>query len=254
MTPDCHWTNDFFGSLYLRFDQLRSEDIGAYISGIKRLCKIGAGTKVVELCCGYGRILIPLAAKTHANAMGIDKSSTLLMAAKESACEQSVVVRWKKADVISYRNGNSFDVAYIAGTSFGYYEDNQKNRSVLLSARSCLKKGGVFLLHQRNYPKDLDVSNEDGEFLYERKSKFDIGSGLYTGSYNYHNKITRRKFIYPFRVMLYRRSQLVDLLAECGFGIFRCYGDFYGRPFKERDAMLVIVCVAIASPLLKGRK
>jgi len=254
MTTDCHWTNDFFGSLYLRFDPLRSENIGAYISGITRLCKIGPGMKVVELCCGYGRLLIPLAAKTGAYATGIDKSSTLLLAAEESAREQGVVVLWKKADIVNYRDENSFDIAYIAGTSLGYYEDKQKNRSVLLAARSCLKKEGILLLHQRNCPTDLDGSYEDGEFTYERHGKFDRVSGLYVGSYNYRSKITGRTFVYPFRIILYRRAQLVALLAECGFGLFQCYGDFYGRPFREESPMLVIVCEAMTSPILKDRK
>jgi SAM-dependent methyltransferase len=218
------------------------------------LCRIGADNKVVELCCGYGRLLIPLAAKTGADVTGIDKSSTLLMAAEESAREQGVVIRWKKEDVVNYRGDNSFDVAYIAGTSLGYYEDDEKNRSVLLSARSCLKKGGIFLLHQRNCPTDLDGRDEDGEFTYEKHGKFDRNSGLYVGSYNYHNKITGRTFIYPFRVMLYRRCQLAELLAECGFGRFRCYGDFDGHPFREESPTLIIVCGATASPLLKGRK
>ncbi|HUS90106.1 MAG TPA: class I SAM-dependent methyltransferase [Desulfosporosinus sp.] len=249
-----HWSNSFFGSLYLRFDQLRSENIGAYVSGIKHLCKIGTGTKIMELCCGYGRILIPLVAKTGATATGIDKSSTLLLAAEESAREQGVVIRWKKANVVNYRDGNSFDATYIAGTSLGYYENDQKNRNVLLSARSCLKKGGVLLLHQRNCPTDLDGGDEDGEFIYRRNGKFDKVSGLYVGSYGYHNKITGRTFTYPFRVMLYRRSQLVEWLAECGFGLFQCYGDLYGRPFREESPTLVIVCEAIASPLLKDRK
>lgn len=254
MTTDCHWADDFFGSLYLRFDQLRSENIKAYISGITHLCKIGAHTKVIELCCGYGRLLIPLAAKTGIDATGIDKSSTLLMAAEESAREQDVVIRWKKADVVNYRDENSLDVAYIAGTSFGYYDDTQKNKSVLLCARSCLKKGGILLLHQINYPTHLDERDEDGEFTYEKHGKFDRTSGLYVGSYNYYNKITDRTFIYPFRVMLYRCSQLLKLLSECGFRFFQCYRDFDGHSFREESPALVIVCKAIEAPILKGLK
>ncbi len=254
MGIECHWADNFFGSLYLRFDPLRHENVEAYILGIKRLCEVGTGTKVVELCCGYGRILIPLVEKTGADATGIDKSSTLLKAAEETASEQNVVIRWQKTDVVNYRNENSYDVAYIVGTSLGYYEDEQKNFNVLLSARSCLKEGGVLLLHQWNYPTDTYGKEEDDEFTYERNSEFDRASGLYMGSYRYHNKITDRTFVYPFRVMLYRCSQLIKLLTKCGFELFQCYGGFDGQPFKEESPALVITCKASNLPCLKEGK
>lgn len=248
MSIEDHWTDNFFGSLYLRFDPLRSGNIDSCIHGIKVLCEIGIGTKVVELCCGYGRVLIPLVEKTGVDATGIDKSSTFLKAAEEAASERDVVIKWQKTDLVDYRNKNSCDVAYIVGTSLGYYENNQKNLNILLAARSCLKEGGVFLLHQMNYPTGTHGIDEDEEFTYERNGEFDSASGLYKGSYSYHNKITNHNIIFPFRAKLYRRSQLIEMLADCGFEQFKWFGDFDGRPFEEESPDLVITCKASTSP------
>lgn len=240
-----HWSDCFFGPLYVRFDELRSERISDDVFGIIRLCSIGRHNRVVELCCGYGRLLIPLVAKTGARATGIDKSSTLLAGARASANEQNVSIQWKEADLITFRGRYLFDVAYIAGTSFGYYDESEKNLRVLEAARSCLKRGGTFLLGQWNVPSGFRSKKEDGEFIYERESSFNPASNVYAGSYCYRDKITKQAFTYKFSVVLYRRHQLLKMLTESGFGEIRFFGGLDGRPFEEKGKRLVVVCKAI---------
>lgn len=240
-----HWSDHFFGPLYVRFDEAKSQRISDDVFGIVRLCRINRHRRVVELCCGYGRLLIPLVAKTGVSAMGIDKSLTLLAVARASAREQSVAIKWKDADLINYRGKHSFDVAYVAGTSFGYYDELGRNQRVLNAARSSLKKGGTFLLGQWNRPSGFHGKKEDGEFVYERNASFNPVSNVYAGSYSYRDKITKRTFTYKYSVILYRRSQLANMLTEAGFGQIQCFGDFDGRPFEEKGKRLVVVCRAI---------
>lgn len=240
-----HWSERFFGPLYMRFDEMRNGGLQREVQGIVDLCKIDEQSHIVELCCGYGRLLIPLVAMTGAKAIGVDKASSLIVAAKEASHEQGLAVTWKKADLVNYRGQKTFDVAYMTGNSFGYYDEIKKNERVLLAARSFLKTGGIFLLGQWNYPKNFYGTKEDGEFSYERHTKFDPVSNMYSGTYSYYEKAAKKAFEFPFRCILYRRSQLIKMLVNSGFGHFRCYGGFDCRPFAERGKRLVIVCRAI---------
>jgi SAM-dependent methyltransferase len=240
-----HWSERFFGPLYMRFDEMRNSNLLEEIRGIIHLCNISRQSRVTELCCGYGRLLIPLVAKTGVKAIGIDKASSLIVAARESAREQGLSIIWKEADLVNYRCKKSFDVAYIAGNSFGYYNEMEKNERVLVAARSMLKKGGVFLLGQWNCPKNFHGASEDGEFSYERRTKYDSVANVYSGVYSYCEKATKRTFNFPFHCILYRRSQLVKMLANCGFDHFQFYGGFDGRPFAETGKRLVILCRAV---------
>ncbi len=240
-----HWSDRFFGPLYMRFDEMRTGDLLQEVHGIIHLCKIHTQTKVVELCCGYGRLLIPLVAKTGSMAMGIDKAACLLAAAKEAAKERGLVIGWRKADLLKCRGDNSFDVAYMAGNSFGYYDKTEANLRVLKAARSFLKRGGTFLLDQWNCPKSFCGAREDGEFRYERRTSFDSALNLYAGTYNYFDKLTNKRLSFPFRAILYRRSQLVGMLTSADFGQFQLWGDFDGRPFRENARRLVVVCKAV---------
>lgn len=245
MTGATHWSEPFFGSLYMRFDLLRAENLARTVTGIVRRTNIGPGTRVAELCCGYGRVLIPLAAKSGARATGIDQSHSLLSAAKLSASEQGVPVRWIEADLRRFLGRNDFDVTYLIATSFGYYDGKEANRKILRAARSCLKKNGIFLLEQANNPKILDVRRQDGQFRYEMHGEFDPVSRRYTGWYEYIDKISHRTFHYPFSVVLYRQLDLVAMLKESGFGMFQSYSGLGGRPFTDKAKRLVIVCRAI---------
>jgi SAM-dependent methyltransferase len=244
MTTELHWGEPFFGSLYMRFDELRMVNIAREVAGIIHLTGIEARTRVAELCCGYGRLLIPLAAKSGAKATGFDKSRALLTAARFAAQEQGIPAHWIEADLRRYRGRNEFDVAYLAATSFGYYADKETNCDILRAARSCLKTGGVFLLEQANRPRRLNVKREDGQFIYEMRSDFDPASRRYTGTYKYVDKISHRIFDYPFSATLYRHADLVDMLRETGFSTFRSHSGLSRRPFAEKAKRLVIVCRA----------
>jgi SAM-dependent methyltransferase len=240
-----HWSDRFFGPLYMRFDEMRTENFLDEVQGIIRLCKIRAHTRVVELCCGYGRILIPLVANTRAAATGIDKASSLLAAARESAHEQGIGVIWREANLLNYRGRHSFDVAYMTGNSFGYYDKTDTNLRVLQGARSLLKKNGTLLLDQWNCPTSFHGAMEDGEFRYERRTAFDPSLNVYGGMYTYFDKLTKNTFSFPFRAVLYRRSELSGMLTSASFGEFQFYGDFDGRAFREGGRRLVVVCKAL---------
>jgi SAM-dependent methyltransferase len=244
MTAQTHWSEPFFGSLYMRFDELRSANIAREIAGIIRLAGIDAHTRVAELCCGYGRLLIPLAARTGAKASGFDKSRALLAAAKMSAQEQGVPVRWVEADLRNFRGRKEFDVAYLVATSFGYYADREANGAILHAARSCLKSGGVFLLEQANRPRRLRMKREDGQFTYEMRTEFDPATRRYSGFYKYKDKVSGRVFNYPFSVIIYRHDDLIVMLREAGFDLFESRSGLSRRAFTDKSARLVIVCRA----------
>ena len=239
-----HWSDGFFSPLYARFDLLRKNDIDDEVRGVINLCQITQGDRTIELCCGYGRLLIPLAKRLGIEASGIDKSAPLLTLAHQRAISANVRLSLTEADLAGFRGDHSFSVAYLSGTSFGYYDSVEKNLSILLAARSLLSTSSIFLLDQANSPKNLCVKESDGEYDFEKASTFDPESGLYAGTYDYTNRCTGRVLSFPFRIWLYRRKLVLRLLRRAGFSNFECFGSYERTAFVERGEKLIIVCQA----------
>jgi SAM-dependent methyltransferase len=244
MKNNPHWTDDFFGSLYVRFDQLRHNNADAEAEGIIRLCQLSNNDQIVELCCGYGRLLIPLAKRTSIPVTGIDKSKALLEVAHKSAQTAGVEIDLIKADILNYRKKKHFDVAYIAGSAFGYYEDIEQNGKVLVTARSLLRYGSIFLLEQTYHPNNLHVKENDGEYRFEKNATFNSKSGAYNGTYSYEHLESGERITHHYKSWLYRREVLLQLLSRSGFTHFQCFGNYRGKPFVEDDQRLIVVCRA----------
>lgn len=102
--------------------------------------------KILDLGCGTGNHLIPLAKRGH-EMTGVDRSAFMLSQAKEKARVLGLnkKVKLVKADIRHLKLGKRFDAALMMFAVLGYHLENKDVMASLKAVRRHLKKGSYFI-------------------------------------------------------------------------------------------------------------
>src|SRR5439155_9666998 len=123
---------EVFGEDYLYFYELMLTDelSDRQAELVLRLLGLDAGTEVLDLACGHGRIANRLAAH-GTRVTGLDADPLFLARAREGAAARAVEVEYVEGDMRALPwGGASFDAVLLWFTAFGYFDDDG-NRTVL---------------------------------------------------------------------------------------------------------------------------
>jgi D-alanine-D-alanine ligase len=144
------WWRDIFNANYLRTDGDVVEDpdiTEAEINAFLGMIDIPKDAFILDLCCGQGRHALELARRGFTNLFGVDRSHYLISRAKRVARQQGLSVTFREGDARKPRFAdNKFDLIYVAGNSFGYFESVDDDIAVLQELRRLLKPGGQLLI------------------------------------------------------------------------------------------------------------
>lgn len=126
-----------------------------------KLLKMKKSMKVLDLCCGPGRISLELARRGY-DVTGVDHMPHALQEAKARAKKEKLTCRFLRGDMRTFKRPKKFDVVLNVFTSFGYFKDQKQNQKVLKNIYDSLRPGGRLLmeimsregLKKRFTPKD----------------------------------------------------------------------------------------------------
>lgn len=102
------------------------------------------GGRVLELGCGTGQKLIPIAADGHP-CVGVDFSSDMLAEARRKADERGVAVEWMQGDMRAFDLGRTFDFVFITANSLLHLHEAEDLVSCFQSVRRHLAPGARFV-------------------------------------------------------------------------------------------------------------
>lgn len=221
---------------------------------------LGTTTKhILEIACGSGRILVPLAKAGH-SVVGLDMDEAMLdkIPAKAEGMDN---ITWRTADAIADDWGYSFDVVVIAGNFLMNIlsEENTEHAQMLLieKAKSALKPGGMLYIDYNHtyYPKQwyvfpgeriiwqgTDSHGTSGRMLL-CDSTYDTETGLIHSTRRYEldtadgQRIRKEVLSVKHFVSL---EQLHTWLKAAGFRIEKEYGDYAGNPISETTGRAII--------------
>lgn len=210
-------------------------------------------TKVLELCCGSGRLTIPLA-KNGVNISGLDNSITMLAKAKLSAQNAGVKIDFIEADIRNFDLTDKFDLIFIPFNSIHHLYQNQDLFSVLENVKKHLKEGGLFLFDCFNPNMDYIIASEkvktkiaDYETLDGRKIQIEQ-----TMKYENNTQINRIKWHYFINnkfnsiqnmdMRLYFPEELDSYLKSNGFDVLQKFGNFNEEQFSDTSEKQIFVC------------
>lgn len=242
----------FYDIEHAHFD----EDLNLY-ANFAELC----GSPLLELACGSGRLLVPLAREGY-KLTGVDNSASMLNLAQHALEQAEVVAQCTlvQENMSRLHLGQKFRLAFIALGSFGHVCTRREQRQTLAVVRDHLTPGGRFI---------LDISNADvrymeqlsGQMLHQGTWKRDDGTLLshfvspassltkhmleLTHFYDEHQQGEAvRRTVTTTHLYLFEKNEVELLLEEAGFGITDVYGDYELSPFEHDSPRMIFIAQA----------
>ncbi|HLP29114.1 MAG TPA: class I SAM-dependent methyltransferase [Candidatus Didemnitutus sp.] len=245
MTPE--WYASWFESpWYMRLYRHRTEEEAREaVDLVQRLAGVPHGSKVLDLCCGYGRHALALAEHGY-QVTGLDNSHYLIDRARELYPHENVT--YVVGDMRGPFPMGPFHAIANFFTSFGYFDTHEQNTSVLRAIRANLVDGGVFVmdfLNAKLLRSTLVAESmgllDDVTVLQERwiDEPFVRKRITISNPCSYEQEFEER-------VWLYDKDMLVDMCIEAGLRVRSIHGWYDGAAFNEAtSSRCIIVAEAI---------
>jgi D-alanine-D-alanine ligase len=225
------WWRDIFNANYLRTDGDVVEDpeITAHeIDIFEGLLDLHKDACILDLCCGQGRHALELARRGYSNIFGVDRSHYLISRARRISRKEGYSVTFREGDARKLRFSSSkFDLIYLAGNSFGYFESVDDDIVVLRELRRLLKPLGQLLIDftdgdhlRKSYdPRSWEWIDKNYFVCRERSLSKDENRLISREVITHTNKGVIADQFYAER--LYNQQQLGDLLTSNGFDVLQ---------------------------------
>lgn len=243
-----HWTQRLFVEkpyLFLPFLEERKKAGVKEAAALARLLRqhgIRSGSRILDLCCGIGRIAVPLAKQGY-DVVGVDMSPDYVKRARRYAASKRVTRRTRFivgdyrdiASVIS--SEEPFRGILSAFTSVGYYGREEDRRAFEALAKRTAK-GGVFILDTTN--RDWILRHFEskgyemaGDVLVLEDREFDAERSYMVNKWEYLRIVgphIRPEGVFKVTHRIYGPSDMKDLLESTGWAVVSNSGDYEGSP------------------------
>lgn len=233
-----------FGPNYFKFYSDSKEGTNKEVDFLEKTLDLNPNTKILDLCCGYGRHAIELAKRGY-DVTGQDINSFFLKIAKENAKNKKSKIKFIKSDMRYIPFNDTFNIIINMFTSFGYLEDDEENEKVLNQVYKALKPSGKFFIDTIN--RDWLIRNyreTDWEKVINgielSKRKFDYLTGYNYDEKTYITKNGQRKK-YEMRVRSYTLSEFISMLKKNKLKFVRVYGGYDGSEFTYNSRKMIVI-------------
>ncbi len=209
-------------------------------------------TKILELCCGTGRITIPLG-KTGLDVTGLDLNEEMLGEAKRKAKKENLNISFVKGDMRNFEMNEKFQLILIPFNSIHCLYETEDFISTLKTVSNHLKEGGYFIIDyfnpdlnyliqsQETPVKIADYKTEDGRSITINQ----------TMDYDDHTQVNKIKWehvidgesrtVESLDMRIYFPQELDHYLTSSGFQIIDKYGDYQRNRFSKGSSKQLIV-------------
>jgi SAM-dependent methyltransferase len=205
--------------------------------------QIAPGAAVLDMCCGPGRHCVELARRGY-RVTAVDRTAAYLDQTRRLADEAGVNVDVVQDDMRCFCRPDGFDAAVNLFTSFGYFDDPNEDRQVLVNLHRSLKAGGRLVMDMmgkeilaRMY-QPRDWQEQDGVLLLSERSVERDWSWAKTREIYIHDG---RREEHTLELRLYSAAELRALLSDVGFADVQVFGSMDGTPYDQHARRLVAV-------------
>ncbi|MEL7118390.1 MAG: class I SAM-dependent methyltransferase [Bacteroidota bacterium] len=221
----------------------------------KRWLPKNKAARILELCCGTGRLTLPIA-KDGYDISGVDFTPSMLEQAKTRAKEEGVEIEFIEADMRTLDLPEKYDLIFIPFNSIHHLYKNEDLFKALNVVKKHLKDGGSFLLDcfnpniryilegEKEQQQIAEYTTEDGrgvaikqEMQYESKNQINRIEWHYfiNGEFDSVQKLDMR---------MYFPQELDAYLKWSGFKIIHKFGSFEEEVFNDDSDKQIFVCHA----------
>lgn len=224
------------------------EDLQFY----KRWLPQNKKAKILELCCGTGRLTLPIA-KDRYNICGVDYTLSMLEQAKVKATEAGLDIDFIEADIRTLDLQEKFDLIFIPFNSIHHLYRNEDLFKALEGVKSHLKYGSLFLLDCFNPNIQYIVENEKDQATIAEYTTDDGRNVLIKQTMRYESatQINRIEWHYYINsefhsiqnldMRLFFPQELDSYLERAGFNIIHKFGGFEEESFDDKSEKQIYV-------------
>jgi SAM-dependent methyltransferase len=244
--------------VYARFYDLEFGDLTSDLLMVQQFAA-RCGSPILELACGTGRVLLPLAREGY-QVTGIDVSPAMLEVARHKVEEEDLAdrVTLVEQDMRDLDLPGRFEVAFVAVNSFMHLLNTGDQLAALARIRDHLNPGGLLLL-DLFHPDLSRLLDFRGQVALDRVSvepatghrlmrfstqTVDLAQQTIHVTYmldqvDSEGRIQRTLF--PFSIRYLFRYELELLLRHAGFEIEAIYGSYDLDDFCSESEKMIAV-------------
>lgn len=213
---------------------------------------------VLELGCGTGHKLIPIASDGHP-CVGLELSPDMLAEARRKAEELGVEVEWLQDDMRTFDLGRTFDLVLIAANSLLHLHTAEDLVDCLTSVRQHLAPGGrlvldvfnpsITLLAQadgvRRRRETLSFVDPDhGVVRVDVEETYDAATQVTRGTWFFSTDSEPDFIVVPLEIRSIFPQELPLLLSLSGLRVVERFGSWSRAPFTADAPIQLYTCEA----------
>ena len=208
---------------------------------------------ILELCCGTGRLTIPIAQKGY-DICGVDHTPSMLEQARKKASKAGLAIAFIEADVRTLELPGEYDLIFIPFNSIHHLYENEDLFKTLEVVKKQLKDGSLFLFDcfnpniqflaagKREPKKIAEYKTLDGrEVLIKERTQYENKTQINRIEWHY---FINGEFdsVQNLDMRMFFPQELDAYLRWCGFHILEKYGNFEEEPFEDHSEKQIFVC------------
>ena len=229
-------------------------DVAFYVEEARK-----AGSPVLELGCGTGRLLIPIA-ESGVEIVGLDASKDMLSVIRReiSALDEQVQsqIEIVEGDMTGFSLGRQFSLIMIPCRAFLHLLTPEEQRAALLCIREHLADDGKLIMNV--FDPRLDVLLDDPNAPGRTEEMIDPKSGnrvtmRCSAVHDLQRQVLEADFAFeefdsegkrisrvhaPLTLRWIYRWEMQYLLELCGFTVEALHGDFERGPFRYGEEQI----------------
>jgi SAM-dependent methyltransferase len=219
----------------------------------KRWLPKNKDARILELCCGTGRLTLPIA-KDGYTICGVDFTSSMLEQAKVKASEEGLEIEFIEADIRTLDLPEKYDLIFIPFNSIHHLYKNEDLFKAFKVVKNHLNEGGLFLFDCFNPniqfivegekgPKEIaDYTTKDGrEVLVKQVMRYENKTQINRIEWHY---FINGEFdsIQNLDMRLFFPQELDSYLEWNSFDIIHKFGGFKEEAFSNNSEKQIFVC------------
>lgn len=218
---------------------LRAETEAAQVAA---LLGVKSGLRILDLCCGPGRHLVPLALGGM-QMTGVDRTAAYLEIAQAKAKAAGVEVRLVLSDMREYINPSAFDAVIVMYNSFGYFEDHHDDERVLANIYRSLDERGRLVMDISS--KETVARNFRPEWIFkEGEVEIEVREKIlqdWTWREMHWQLKNHEAHHYVTGHRLYSAAEMKSALIKAGFTKVKIFSEFNQHVYDERANRMVVL-------------
>ena len=258
---DPEWWRQIFNATYLKTDgdvvddpQLTSKEVDVFCG----ILNMAPTDKILDLCCGQGRVSLELARRGFGNVEGVDRSHYLIQRGKTQAKKEGLSIKFREGDARKLRYAaDTFDVVMILGNSFGYFETAEDDMRVVKEVFRVLKPWGKVLidvtdgeyLKRKFQPRSWEWIDKKFFVCRERSLSLDKQRLISREVVTHVEKGVVADQFYAER--LYTKKSISELLEKAGFADVTVHGQIASDSTRNQDLGMMERRIIVTSVVRK---